>query len=546
MQRLPESATFQERLRRGDMGIDLVETFARRIAAFHQGAETSNRLSELGRFEAVARIILDIFEQASPHVGTTVSRAVFDRAKNLAEEALTEFRPLIDGRAARGTTRNCHGDLHLDHVYYFPEQEPPADLVIIDCIEFNERFRFIDPVADMAFAAMDFAFYGHRDLAIPFADAYFHASKDQEGRSLLPLYTAYRATVRGTVEGLLLAEKEVPGPEREAAKTRARAHWLLALTELETPSRKPCLLLVAGLPGTGKSSLARELMEAAAGFCVVRSDVVRKELAGIHAQDKTPKELRASLYATEWNARTYAECMRKAESLLWKGKRVLVDATFREERQRTAFLEMAVRWGVPTGVLLCEAKPETVRTRLEERREDASDADWSVYLQVAQQWEKVGSFPPEAVSRYFHRRESCTSSVSCTRRAEAVGPQGIIPDTSGENSGGARNFMLSMSGLVAQRGFHFERKRRIRGRHASGWRLNRWHFKRWRFKRRRRFGRRGFDRRRFHRRRFDRWCLWRRGNGRRFRRRGLRSRRGPRWRHWWSCRSRRRRRSRWR
>src|SRR5439155_27021114 len=140
--------------------------------------------------------------------------------------------------------------------YDFPQQAPPGDLAIIDCIEFNERFRFIDPVADMAFPTMDLAFHGRRDLARVFTDAYFRASGDEEGRALLPLYTAYRATVRGMVEGLELAEKEVPEAERAAALGRARAHWLLALAELEGPGRKPCLLLVMGLPGTGKSRLA--------------------------------------------------------------------------------------------------------------------------------------------------------------------------------------------------------------------------------------------------------------------------------------------------
>jgi len=76
---------------------------------------------------------------------------------------------------------------------------------------------------------------------------------------LLPLYTAYRATVRGAMEGLLLAEKEVPETERAAAFARSKAHWLLALSELEEPGRKPCLVLVAGLPGTGKSALAQAL-----------------------------------------------------------------------------------------------------------------------------------------------------------------------------------------------------------------------------------------------------------------------------------------------
>lgn len=156
MQRLPDEATIQARLGRGEVGMELVESLARKIASFHKLAETTERIAAFGRFEAVARIVLDIFEQASPQVGNTVSRSVFNRVNALSEITLNHFMRLIETRAARGMTRDCHGDLHFDHVYFFPEREPPTDLVIIDCIEFNERFRFIDPVADMAFPVMDF------------------------------------------------------------------------------------------------------------------------------------------------------------------------------------------------------------------------------------------------------------------------------------------------------------------------------------------------------------------------------------------------------
>ncbi len=390
MQRLPDEATLQERLRHGDVGVNLVESLARKIASFHQTAEANERIAAFGRFETVARIIRDILAQAVPQVGTTVSQAVFGRVQGLADQALARLRPLIEQRATQGIPRNCHGDLHLDHIYFFPDREPSADLVIIDCIEFNERFRFIDPVADIAFPAMDFAFYGRRDLARAFAEAYFRASGDDEGRALLPLYTAYRATVRGTVEGLLLAEKEVPEAEHAAAFGRARAHWLLALTELEEPGRRPCLVLVAGLPGTGKSTLAQGLAESA-GFCVLRSDVVRKELAGLPIQEQAPLHLRESLYIAEWNERTYAECLRRAERLLFEGKRVLVDATFREEQKRRNFLEVAIQWGVSGGMLLCQTESETVRRRLEKRQGDASDAEWSVYVQVAENWEEISA-----------------------------------------------------------------------------------------------------------------------------------------------------------
>ena len=338
----------------------------------------------------MTQTILDVFVRAAPQVGTAVSNAVFGRVRLLAEETLGRLRPLIEARAACGLPRDCHGDLHLDHVYWFPNKKPPADLVIIDCIEFNEGFRYIDPVADMAFPVMDLEFQGRRDLARQFADTYFRAANDEEGRLLLPLYTAYRATVRGMVEGLELAEREVPKAERAAALRRSQAHWLLALTELESPGRRPCLVLVTGLPGTGKSSLARDLAERA-GFSVVRSDLVRKELAGLSEQVRRPQHLFELFYTPAWNDRTYAECLHRAERLLLEGQRVIVDATFCEGQKRQLFLNAAVRWGVPAGILLCRAEPETVRRRLEQRQGDASDADWSVYLQLAANWEKLST-----------------------------------------------------------------------------------------------------------------------------------------------------------
>ena len=153
-------------------------------------------------------------------MGVTVSRQVFDQLKALTEQELVKLRPLIDERAISGVPRDTHGDLHLDHVYLFPDREPPGDLVIIDCIEFNERFRFADPVSDMAFLAMDLKFHGRRDLAEMFTESYFASSGDRDGRALLPFYTAYRAAVRGKVEGFELLENEVPQAERDDALTR--------------------------------------------------------------------------------------------------------------------------------------------------------------------------------------------------------------------------------------------------------------------------------------------------------------------------------------
>jgi len=389
MKRLPEEATLEKRLQRGQVEVGQLKALARKVASFHARAEGGEHISTFGRFQVVARNARENFEQAAPQVGTTVSQPVFERLRGLTEEALTRLRPLIESRAERGVPRDTHGDLHLDHVYLFPESAPPGDLVIIDCIEFNERFRFADPVADMAFLAMDLRFHGRRDLAGAFAEEYFRASGDEEGRAVLPFYVAYRAAVRGKVEGFELLEKEIPETEHKVALAKARAHWLLALGELETPTRRPCLVLVGGLPGTGKSTLAQGLAERAA-FSLIRSDLVRKELAGLQPQESARSAFEEGIYAPAWSERTYAECLCRAEKFLFEGRRVIVDASFGQEKRRQAFLNAAARQAVPVVFMVCQAEPEVARRRMGCRRDDASDADWSIYRKATERWEEIG------------------------------------------------------------------------------------------------------------------------------------------------------------
>jgi aminoglycoside phosphotransferase family enzyme/predicted kinase len=421
MERLPAEATLSSVLRHGDVTPEQVEALARRLASFHAAAEAGPAVTACATFEAVARNARDNFTQSAGQVGDTIRPAVLDRLRRLTEEALARLHPLIDSRAARGVPRDTHGDLHLDHVYLFPGRPPPRDLVIIDCIEFDERFRYADPVADMAFLVMDLVGHGRRDLARAFADAYFQAADDQEGRALLPFYTAYRAAVRAKVEGLQLAEKEVSEADRGRARAGARAHWLLALGELEEPGRRPALVLVGGLPGTGKSTLARNLAEHA-DLTVIRSDVVRKELAGAGPSSAG----QGGLYSPARTEHTYRECLRRAEERLFAGRRVLVDATFREERWRRDFLDAAAGWSVPSVLLLCEASSETARARLAGRQGDASDADWAVRQQLADQWEEPGPLTRprlRAVATEGSPGQPLAQGLSALRDLGLVGPR---------------------------------------------------------------------------------------------------------------------------
>jgi uncharacterized protein len=390
MHTLSEETSLSQAIECGQLRQDAIEALARRIADFHRYAERGPSISRFGRFDVVARNARDNFEQSTSQVGTIVSETVFDRLRSLTEEAMAQHRALIEDRADRGVPCDGHGDIRMDHVYLFPDSRPPDDLAIVDCIEFNLRFRATDPVADTAFLVMDLIRHGHRELAHMFRDAYLAAAGDDQGARLVPFYVAYRAAVRAKVNGIKVGSNELSASARAQAQRDARAQWMLALSSLEEPGRRPCMVLVGGLPGTGKSTLARELA-ADAGFEVIRSDEIRKELAlesGTH-DNELQGTYASGIYTSEWTERTYNECLARADAALFEGKRVVVDASFRTETQRRRFLKLAVDWCVSGILFICHADAAVVKTRLEERRNDGSDADWAIYLETAQRWEPL-------------------------------------------------------------------------------------------------------------------------------------------------------------
>jgi aminoglycoside phosphotransferase family enzyme/predicted kinase len=383
MHRLPGEATLESKIGAGEEVGKIIVTLAERLVEFHRLAERSARISETAQWDTVARNVRGNFEASGQQVGDVVAGRVYERVRHLSEEGLEGFRELINGRARKDIPCSCHGDLHLDHIYYFGDREPPDDLVCVDCIEFNERFRYIDPIADLAFPYMDLIYNGRRELAYRLEKSYFEYAGSTAGRELLPFYAAYRACVRAKVEGLKRLEIEVPVDEKHRLRGAARAHWMLALDLLETPSLRPALLLVGGLPGTGKSTIA-SMLGRSAGFEVLRSDVLRKEIAGVAVEERG-----ASIYSEEWNERTYGRCLEQAEKILDQGGRVVVDATFREQGRRQAFWELAKSRCVQAAFIHCTAPREELKRRLDQRRGGASDADWATYELVEKSWESM-------------------------------------------------------------------------------------------------------------------------------------------------------------
>lgn len=231
MDRLPGEATLEQLLQRDELSSELLGKLAGKLAAFHSAAESSERITSFGRTQIVAANLRDTQKDAQQQTGVLLDKDLLRRVSELTEDALHKLGPLIHARALRHVPCDTHGDLRLEHVYHLPARAPDG-LVIIDCIAFNDLFRYADPVSDVAFLVMDLLFHGRRDLAESFGSAYLEAARDAEARPLLPFYSAYRACVRAKVEGMKAQESEVPEEERSRASQRCQSYWKLAEEQL--------------------------------------------------------------------------------------------------------------------------------------------------------------------------------------------------------------------------------------------------------------------------------------------------------------------------
>ena len=161
------------------------------------------------------------------------------------------------------------------------------------------------------------------------------------------------------------------------------------------------IVAVGGLSGSGKSTVAA-LLALQLRATVLRSDVVRKEMAGVAAG----QTLGPQFYTADWHARVYAEMLRRAEAAARAGDTVIVDAVFARASERDAVRATAARAGVPFDGLWLDATLEQRRARVAGRRNDASDATVkTVELQADYEigtldWHRVPTDGlPEVISR---------------------------------------------------------------------------------------------------------------------------------------------------
>jgi uncharacterized protein len=267
-------------------------------------------------------------------------------------------------RRSNGRIRECHGDLHSRNIV-----RVGGRLVPFDCLEYDPALRWIDTADEIAFLTSDIKARERPLQAHAFRTGYLAESGDFHACRVLALYEAHRALVRAKVAALLATQIGDTGA-REALR---RQHVRLVTFAGEALAPKtPCLLLMSGLSGSGKTWLARQLA-ARLSAVHIRSDVERKRRVGLRELAPSHSRLAEGLYSPEATAALYEDLVRAADDVLSGDIPAIVDATFLERAQRARFTELAAKRGVSLHLIRCEAPEPLLRARILERSRAGSD-----------------------------------------------------------------------------------------------------------------------------------------------------------------------------
>ena len=331
-----------------------LEVIASLLARLHGKSPAPDRL----RSVATASGLLDLWEQgtrASRQLTHILDAGVTERIGLLARSWLVGRESLLLSRQHRVV--DGHGDLLADDVFLLPDGPR-----ILDCLEFDERLRICDGLSDAAFLAMDLERLGAPALARQFLDAYRRDARDLAPAGLEDHYLAYRAHVRSKVTALRAVQQGAPEIPQQARDLAA-----LSLAHLERAHVR--LVVVGGLPGSGKTTLARELA-AQRPWLSLSSDEVRATLQV--SQDRAG--FAEGKYSAEATARTYKALFARAQAALAEGVSVVLDASFIDPHQRAQARVIARQSGASLTEVHCTVEPALAEARIKTRAPGPSDA----------------------------------------------------------------------------------------------------------------------------------------------------------------------------
>ena len=384
MKIIPEDKILRNALALNLVDEPIIDKVAAAIRAYHSHATGGPQISVFGTPEVITQNVRENFYQTEDFVGKTISSETFEFVKRESLSFMEKNRGALEQRVKDGNIRDCHGDLHLDHVVLFDQ------IMLVDCIEFNDRFRYSDCLADIAFLLMDLDFSGYPAFSNRVLGQYLLGCSDDKTHDLLRFYKVYRAYVRGKVQSFTLNEPEIDTKERMRAASIASNYFKLARAYFEPPPG-PTLVIMCGLMGSGKSFLASKLAMRL-GVEPIRSDVVRKEYFSLAHSERRLDNYGEGIYTRASSEKIYQTMLDQATVRLKRRENVIIDASFGRRVNRMAAVNLAREHNARFFLIHCDAPDDIIHSRLELRikqTKDPSDGRWELFEQQKTDFEIV-------------------------------------------------------------------------------------------------------------------------------------------------------------
>ncbi len=361
MKRMPRDRRLAALAGRGEDLDPWLHQVAESLFAFHSRAQRSPEISAAATDQALSALWQENFDETDPFRGSILDDQSETAIRAQVVRWIAGRRPLLDARIASDRVCDGHGDLQAEDIFCLDD-----GVRILDCIEFSDRLRHGDVCADVTFLAMDLERLGHRGAADRFLADYQRMTGDRFPDTLIHHYTALRAYVRAKV-ACLRTVQDMDGARREAGQLQGLAlHHLLRA--------RVRLVLVGGLPGCGKTTLATGL-GAATGWTVLRSDEFRAQIGEppVESSRIGTTAYREGRYRPEVTATVYGELLRVAERCLGLGQSVVLDASWADDSWRGAARSLADRTCSDLAEFRCEAPPHLAASRIARRLAEHSD-----------------------------------------------------------------------------------------------------------------------------------------------------------------------------
>ena len=394
MKRLPEERMLDRMLAEGKVTEADIRKIARVIASFHLNAERGGTIDEYGSSTSIRQNWEENFHQIAEFVNISLSIRDLEMIRKWVVTFMTVNEALFAERVTHGFIRDCDGDIHLENICL------TSHVCIFDCIEFNDRFRYIDTAADIAFLLMDLDYHDKSAFSAVFLDEYAAVTGDREFMLLLDFYKIYRAVVRGKVESLKLFDPDIPDAEKITARDKARRYFRLARGYVIRQGAPKTLIITCGMMGSGKSAIASDLAFEL-GIEIASSDAVRKELAKIPRDRHSLDEYGTGIYAPSFTEATYLELLSRSEEALKAGRSIIVDATFRKKGDRTRFGNLAARNNAHFYIVHTFCQEKLLKHRLDERSRkpgELSDGRWDLFNRQKNEFEPPGKDEGKLIS----------------------------------------------------------------------------------------------------------------------------------------------------